>query len=146
MPDTTARRPLMNLAARAGRWSANHRKTAIWGWLAFVLVALVVGSASGMKTISDSNDGNGESGRAEKAVAHAFPEKASETVLVQSRTLSVSDPAFQQGVRDVSVRLRHTGAAREVHTGAGDVSPDRHSQLVQFSIPGDNDQAEKVVD
>ena len=37
----------MNIAARAGRWSANHRKTAIWGWLAFVLVALVVGSTPG---------------------------------------------------------------------------------------------------
>ena len=27
------------LAARAGRWSAQHRKKAIWGWLAFVLIA-----------------------------------------------------------------------------------------------------------
>ena len=24
------------IAARAGRWSAQHRKTAIFGWLAFV--------------------------------------------------------------------------------------------------------------
>ena len=29
-----------NLAARAGRWTAQHRKTAIFGWLAFVIVAL----------------------------------------------------------------------------------------------------------
>src|SRR4051795_3660662 len=98
MAETTTRRTTMNLAARAGRWSANHRKTAIWGWLAFVLVALVLGSAAGTKTISDSNDGNGESGRAEKTLAHAFPQEASETVLVQSRALQASDPAFQQGV------------------------------------------------
>ena len=26
-----------NLAARMGRWSASHRKTAIFGWLAFVI-------------------------------------------------------------------------------------------------------------
>ena len=26
-----------NLAARMGRWSAQHRKKAIWGWLAFVI-------------------------------------------------------------------------------------------------------------
>jgi hypothetical protein len=26
-----------NLAARIGRWSASHRKTAIFGWLAFVI-------------------------------------------------------------------------------------------------------------
>ena len=29
-----------NLAARMGRWSASHRKTAIFGWLAFVVVAI----------------------------------------------------------------------------------------------------------
>jgi putative drug exporter of the RND superfamily len=34
-----------NLAARAGRWSASHRKTAIFGWLAFVIVAVVLGWA-----------------------------------------------------------------------------------------------------
>ena len=27
------------LASRAGMWSAQHRKTAIWGWLAFVVIA-----------------------------------------------------------------------------------------------------------
>ena len=30
-----------NLAARAGRWSAQHRKTAILGWIAFVVLATV---------------------------------------------------------------------------------------------------------
>ena len=29
-------------AARMGRWSAQHRKTAIWGWIAFVVVALLL--------------------------------------------------------------------------------------------------------
>ena len=40
-----------NLAARAGRWSAQHRKTAIFGWLAFVIVAFVIGGNLGTKTI-----------------------------------------------------------------------------------------------
>ena len=31
-------------AARMGRWSARHRKTAIWGWIAFVVVAFVIGN------------------------------------------------------------------------------------------------------
>ena len=26
-----------NIAARMGRWSGTHRKTAIFGWLAFVV-------------------------------------------------------------------------------------------------------------
>ena len=72
-----------------------------------------------MKTISDSDSGTGESGRAEKAFAHAFPDKASETVLVQSRTLHVSDPGFRRGVRDVSARLTRTGVVREVRSGSG---------------------------
>ena len=43
-------------AARAGRWSAQHRKAAIWGWLAFVLVAFVIGGAVGVKKPSNQND------------------------------------------------------------------------------------------
>jgi hypothetical protein len=31
--------PKENFAARAGAWSAAHRKTAIFGWLGFVLLA-----------------------------------------------------------------------------------------------------------
>ena len=33
--------PSRNLAGRAGRWSATHRKTAILGWLLFVVLATV---------------------------------------------------------------------------------------------------------
>ena len=36
-----------NLAARAGRWSAAHWKTATFGWLALVLAAVVAGSVAG---------------------------------------------------------------------------------------------------
>ena len=32
-----------NLAGRMGRWSAQHRKIAIFGWLAFVFVSFAVG-------------------------------------------------------------------------------------------------------
>lgn len=41
-----------NLAARAGRWSAQHRRKAIFGWLAFVLVSVMLGGALGMKEIA----------------------------------------------------------------------------------------------
>ena len=36
-----------NIAARAGRWSAQNRKKAIFGWLAFVVIALVIGQSMG---------------------------------------------------------------------------------------------------
>src|SRR3954451_2694969 len=134
----------MNLAARAGRWSANHRKTAIWGWLAFVLVAFALGSAAGMKNIGDSDGGNGESGRAEKTAAHAFPQDASESVLVQSRTLKASSPRFRAALGDVKKRLAASGVARDLRPPH--VSPDGHSALLEFRIPGNDDKSQAHVD
>ena len=52
-----------NLAARAGRWSARHRKTAILGWVAFVVLATVLGGRIGQNNLDDSATGNGESKR-----------------------------------------------------------------------------------
>jgi cytochrome P450 len=45
------------IAARMGRWSADHRRRAITGWLAFMLTAIVIGSSVGQKTI-DSHSGD----------------------------------------------------------------------------------------
>ena len=44
-----------NVAARMGRWSANHRKTAIFGWLAFVIAAVVIGTAVGQVSIDQQD-------------------------------------------------------------------------------------------
>src|SRR4029078_186553 len=74
-----------NLAARAGRWSAQHRKKAIFGWLAFVILAVFIGGSVGMKTLTDDENGTRESGRADKAASAHFPKKDSESVLIQSR-------------------------------------------------------------
>ena len=94
-----------NFAARAGRWSARHRKAAVLGWIAFVLDSLrsrhvVVGTNSA----SDDNV-PGESGRAERILSGAFPDHAHETVLVTS-SARTSDPAFRAAVGDVMQRMR----------------------------------------
>nr|MBA3347157.1 hypothetical protein [Actinomycetota bacterium] len=52
-----------NFAARMGRWSARHRKIAIFGWLAFVIAAVVVGGAVGTTSIDANDTLPGESGR-----------------------------------------------------------------------------------
>jgi RND superfamily putative drug exporter len=44
----------LGLAGRAGRWSAAHRKTAIWGWIAFAVAAIALGGAPGTKTLTDN--------------------------------------------------------------------------------------------
>ncbi len=86
-----------NIAARMGRWSARHRKTAIFGWLAFVVAAFAIGAAVGMQTI-DQNDSNvGEARRADHIIRDGgfSLDEQTEYVLVQSKTQTVEDPAFR---------------------------------------------------
>ena len=89
------------IAARAGRWSAIHRKTAIWGWLGFVVVAFAIGGAVGTETLQSDELGVGESGRAAKTIEGAFPRSADELVLIQSDTATPTDPSFRAVVADV---------------------------------------------
>ena len=137
--------PKRNIAARAGRWSALHRKTAIGGWLAFVVIAFVLGGAIGTKELADEDTGNGSSRTADAAINRAdFPEKADEQVLVQARggKLTVDDAAFKAGVDEVVTQLEGAPNTADVASpfaqgNEGQISEDRRSALVTFSIPGD---------
>src|ERR1700754_3753014 len=111
--------PKRNLAARAGYWSAKHRKIAIGGGLAFVVIAFVMGGAIGTKTLSDDDSGNGQSRVADKAITKAdFPDKADEQVLVQSRDgkLTVKDPKFKTAVAGVVTQLKSAKDVIEVES------------------------------
>jgi uncharacterized membrane protein YdfJ with MMPL/SSD domain len=135
----------MNLAARAGRWSAAHWKTATFGWLAFVLVAVVLGGALGTKQL-DGEVGPGESGRMDRILDESFRTPAQETVLVQSRTLTTASPAFERAIGDVTQRMSRLPVVTDVRSplvpaNAGQVSADRHSAIVRFDIRGDPDDA-----
>src|SRR6187200_2771179 len=77
--------PHSNLAARMGRWSARHWKTATFGWLAFVLVAFGLGGTVGTRNI-DNAAGPGESGRMDRILEVGFKQPAAERVLIQSRS------------------------------------------------------------
>ncbi|HEY3192994.1 MAG TPA: hypothetical protein VGJ61_09435, partial [Solirubrobacterales bacterium] len=81
-----------NVAARAGHWSATHRKTAIFGWLGFVVLAFMVGNVVTQKTIHGADQFSGESGRAEHALHDAGLRPNDENVLVQSQSLTIDDP------------------------------------------------------
>src|ERR687888_2645697 len=97
-----------NLAARMGRWSANHWKTAVFGWLAFVVASFAVGTAVGTKYL-DTNDSNvGEAARADKIVKEGFAAKVdeqSELVFIRSTTKTPRDPEFQTVIDDVNRTL-----------------------------------------
>ena len=53
-----------NFAARMGRWSAGHWKTAVFGWLAFVVASVYIGGAVGTKYLEDNDLAVGEAGPA----------------------------------------------------------------------------------
>src|ERR671930_362776 len=136
-----------NLAARAGRWSAAHWKTATAIWIVVVLVAIVVGRAVGAHKLSMAEQSTGEAARAEQILAGAdFSTPANESVLVKSSRLTASDPAFRSAVQSVLARLRALPQVEHVRTGAaGETSKDRHAQLVEFDMRGKMDTADKRV-
>ncbi|HET8821872.1 MAG TPA: MMPL family transporter [Thermoleophilaceae bacterium] len=133
-----------NLAARVGRWSVQHRRKAILGWLAFVFVAMAVGfNLVPQKNIEQMEGMPGESGKAGQILNDAYPDKATEQVLVQSKTLGASDPQFRAAVADVTQRLEKTGGVGKVDPAV--ISKDGHSALVAFELPGKADVTEKSV-
>jgi len=139
-----------NLAARMGRWSAQHRKKAIWGWLAFVVVAFMVGNALGVQTQDTAQSGVGESGRAERTVDDSFPKHATEEVLIQSQNVTANDPSFRAVVADVQHRLAAAPYTKNFDSpyksgNADQISADGHSALLRFEIAGTEDQAQDRV-
>jgi uncharacterized membrane protein YdfJ with MMPL/SSD domain len=149
-----------NLAARMGRWSTAHRKTAIFGWLAFVIVAFAIGTMTGTKQI-DQNDANvGESRTADRIIDDAgftvdakgeTIQESSEMVLLQSKALTIKDAPFRAAVRDAEATL---GAYPEVTQlksplGAGSqglVSEDRHAVMIQYVPKGAQEDVELYID
>jgi uncharacterized membrane protein YdfJ with MMPL/SSD domain/pimeloyl-ACP methyl ester carboxylesterase len=136
---TTSPRRSRNLAARMGRWSAAHWKTATFGWLAFVLVAFALGAMVGTKQVDESKPGPGESGRMQKILDAGFKRPVGENVLIQSRTTRVGDPSFTAAIHDVVARVSKVAVVQNVRRGPS--SSDGHSALVEFDIRGDRNKA-----
>ncbi len=135
-----------NLAARMGRWSADHWKTATFGWLAFVLVAFALGGAFGTKSIDPNTAGPGESGRMDRILDAGFKRPADESVLVQSGSLSATDPAFRAAVEDVVARISGLDVVQNVRSpldeaNAAQISENGRAALVEFEIRGEADEA-----
>jgi RND superfamily putative drug exporter len=87
-----------NIAARMGRWSASHWKTAVFGWLAFVVVAFGIATQLPMKTISTQDQNVGQAHRADeifKKSGFGQTDSQTEFVLIQSKMLTVKSGAFR---------------------------------------------------
>jgi RND superfamily putative drug exporter len=129
-----------------GRWSAGHWKAATFGWLAFVVVAFGLGGVVGTTNIDPVTSGPGQSGRMDRILDAGFKQPAAESVLIQSRSLRASDPAFTAAIEDVVARVSKTADVQNVRSplapgNAGLVAKNGHAALVEFEIRGDKDKA-----
>ncbi|NUR59272.1 MAG: MMPL family transporter [Catenulispora sp.] len=150
MSKLTARPPLVE---RVAGWSARHKKTAVFGWLALIVAAVVIGGMA--HSVKKQAYDPGEAGRAERALNASGISQQSESVLVQSLSgASFSgDKAFRAAVSDVAAALRATpDVAVQVRSPLDDaaagkalVSKDGKSALVTFVVAGDKDKAKDTV-
>jgi putative drug exporter of the RND superfamily len=144
---------------RIAGWSARHKKTAVFGWLALVAVLFVAAQALGSKNLPSYDPG--QAGQAERMLHQAAPDyygSASEEVLVQARSprdTFARDASMRQAVRQVVTALAALPkdaariqspltAAAQRSGGRSLVSADGRSVLVTFVVPGstsDQDQA-----
>jgi len=143
-----------NIAARMGRWSATHRKKAIFGWLAFVVLSVAIGAFVGTKQIDQNNSNVGEAHRADQMLLDAgFQiDPQTEFVLIQSKTRTFDDPAFKSVVQDTIVAVQpHRAVFTNLKSpldprNRTQVSDDGHTALVEFTMKGTDEEAKKVID
>ena len=142
-----------NLAARMALWSAHHRKKAIFGWLAFVIVIFAISKfAVTQQTIVFETSGPGESGRADTILYDDFKQPAGESVLIQNPQLKAGSPAFRAVVKSVIDGVTPLPAVAKVESpfdvedNSGLISDDQHSVLVPVEIKGLSDDASDKVD
>jgi uncharacterized membrane protein YdfJ with MMPL/SSD domain len=143
--------PSRNLAARAAGWSARHWRRATFGWLAFAVAAILVGGWVGARSLSDADMASGEAATAEHILADAgFETPATESVLIQSRSVKASDPSFVAAiaavVQTVSLQAGVTNVRNPLEQPRSQISRDRQSALVQFDLTGKRDDAKDRVE
>jgi RND superfamily putative drug exporter len=137
------RRARSPFVERIAGWSARHRKTAVFGWLALVAVVFIGGHALGAATPPPSYDA-GQSGQAERALHRlGLVAPAVEGVLIQAKAPGetfATDPAMRQAARQVTTALAALPAAAQgIRSPLGNpdlVSANGRSALVTFGVPG----------
>jgi uncharacterized membrane protein YdfJ with MMPL/SSD domain len=143
---------IKGIAARAGHWSARHRKLAIIGWLVFVFFAmnLTINGSHTPQKLTTTETLNGESAAASRTLDNAgFDRPAFEQVLVQGKndvTSGEGRAAIAQVVRAVGATGRVTDIRSPLtKDNAGQVTKDHRSAIVLFAMKGKAEGAEKRV-
>ncbi len=141
-------------AARIGRWSAKHWKTAVIGWLVFVIAAGFVGNTVGTKYLKTTDANVGEARKADKIIAAGFKQKENEqgeVVLIRSKTHTAKDPAFRATINDVTSTLAQFPKVQNVKSPlvpshSDQISASGRAVMVTFTPKGDYDHAATYID
>jgi hypothetical protein len=92
----------LNLAGRAGKWSAENWKKALFGWLVFAVAAMTLGGVVGHVQMVDSQFASGETAKAMQLIESAnFKRPSTEVVLIQSPRLKAGTPGFISAIAGV---------------------------------------------
>jgi len=129
-----------------GTWSASRPWRAIALWIAFVVLALAAGAATGTESIE--NGAVGESARGYDMLdRYGLWGPPREIAYLHSSTLHVSDPEFRAAIRDVAGRLAGTNVdvtSPLESAPAPLVSHDRRAALVVATLRYDSMPVERI--
>jgi RND superfamily putative drug exporter len=137
-----------------GRWSAGHWKTATFGWLAFVIAAVILGSNFGTTFLDPTDTNVGEAKKADQLIESGFPtnkDEQGEIVLIKSSKLKADDPAFVAVIKDVTKTVDSFPQVAKIQSPLqaahkDQVSDDGHAVMVTFQPKGTYDEAVLYID
>jgi RND superfamily putative drug exporter len=133
---------------RVAGWSARHKKTAVFGWLLLVVVAVFIGQRFGTSHVSSYDPG--QAGKAERVLDKSVVKQpAGESVLIQAapgHTLA-SDPQMRLAVDRVAAALRALpGSATDIRSPLTTPGLAKgRSALVTFDVAGDPKKDDQTV-
>jgi RND superfamily putative drug exporter len=138
-----------SFVSRAAQWSASHRKAAIFGWLAFLLVSFAIGSGIGRSEMTAADQYPGESGRAQHALEDSGLVPNTEMLIVEApEGQTIRSEEFRATLADLEQRLEDEEYVKDVRSplhGEGAVTQDGTAALVEYELEGSLEEAQDRV-
>ncbi|WP_405803275.1 MMPL family transporter [Streptomyces sp. NBC_01187] len=132
------RRSREGMAARLGGWSTRHRKTAVIGWLLFVVLTAALGGMTGLTEPADSEQTVRDSARATVILEDAgIKEPPAESVMVSSKDKG----GWRAVAGKVTRAVEDTGRVKNVREPLP--SKDGRAALIGFQMRGDPESQDK---
>jgi uncharacterized membrane protein YdfJ with MMPL/SSD domain len=128
-----------NIAAAMGGWSVRHRVVAIIGWMAFVAIAVTIGSMAGQRQMTEDQYATGDSAQAIRILDDAGLKTPAGELFLLSSSAPATSASTRATVADLTRRLEATDVVTTVADPYAEhlVSADGRSVLVRVSMTGD---------